>query len=390
MDVLILNLSFYPKIGGVENSLRSLCEIYSERGDQVTVVTADVVDFTGVRYPEDDFMFGARIIRFKKSHPLTYFYSCYKKLKFLKRNLVFDLVISRSHITTFLAHYAGYKRINYIVPGVVKNQYSSRFSSAKGLKAYVKLKFNEFIQMKSFSLSSVNFVFSDTMLDQVRSICPRSNIVKTIPGCDGKRFFSSCADKFRLRLDFGFNKDVKLLLCLGRLNKVKGFEFAICSLKKLPDEYHLVIVGEGPEYSNLLKYAQSLEVQDRVYFVEKTLEPEVFFRMADAFLFTSLYEPFGQVLLEATFSELKIFCFDPDKDHSVDTASRQIYSGFSSLIYFVEDKCQLGDEINSNFNSLCLEVDELKSFKDKYSWKTMVSAIDENMVQMRGMPKSSV
>ena len=376
--ILILNLAFYPKIGGVENSLRSLCEIYLSRGDEVTVVTADIVDETKKSYPVEDKMFGAKIIRFRKNHPLTYFYSCFKKLRELKESFEFDLVISRSHVTTYLAYYAGFRSVNYVVPGVVKNQCSMTFSTVKGVKAYFKLKINEYIQKKSFSLAERNFVFSETMYAQVCDVFPSCQILKTYPGCDENRFYADTNEKVSLRAKYGFDQDAKLLLCVGRLNKVKGFSYAINGLKKLPDDFHLVIVGEGPEYESLHQLCCNLSIESRVSFVKKVLEPELFYRMADAFLFTSLYEPFGQVLLEATFSELKVYAFDPKEDGSVDTATVQIYSGYKSLVNFVSNKEFLANEIESSFESFNLNKLELKSFKEKYSWRRLVDTLDKH------------
>jgi glycosyltransferase involved in cell wall biosynthesis len=363
-----MNLTFYPKVGGVENSLRALCESFANSGYDVTVVTSDVVDGSGIKYSDNEHMFGAKIRRFTRKHFLSYFFSCYRLLKELDRSEKFNLVISRSHITTYLAYHAGFRNIKYVLPGIVKNQYDMRYLSTRNIVSFMKVKFNSYIQKKSLTMAQKNLVFSDTMYHQARSISPSAVIEKIYPGCDDKRFYSSSEEKVYLRARYGFHQNHKILLCVGRLFKVKGFEHAIKSLLSLPSDYVLVILGSGPEFGALVQICERLELKDRVFFYKDSNEPELFYRLSDGFLFTSLYEPFGQVLLEATFSKLKIFAFDPTVILEVDTATRQIFKGYESLICYVESLDSLDERIKNEFDIFVLDDGLVNSFIEKFSW----------------------
>lgn len=377
LNVLILNLAFYPRIGGVENSIRTLCEIYSKRGDDVTVVSADIVDTTGIRYPDNEFLFGARIRRFKKNHKLTYIYSCYSLLKEVKKKENFDLVISRSHITTYLAEKAGFKDVNYLIPGIVKNQGALKNPSIHEIFPYARQKFNEFVQSIVFKNNKKNFVFSDTMYQQVKKICPESSVYKVQPGCDENRFYPSSSKKFELREQYGLPKDQNILLVVGRLMSFKGFKYAVESLVDLPKNYTLLVVGDGPEYNSLLKLAEDIGVSERVFFIKKCTNPEYLYRLSDAFIFTSLYEPFGQVLLEAVFSGLKVVAFDPESIEDVDTATKQIFEGFDSLVKYVPSLDGLAETIISEEDDFKQDAAAMARFKIKYSWSALVNKLDK-------------
>ncbi len=375
MNILILNLAFFPRIGGVENSIRSICELYSARGDAVVAVAADVVDATGVRYPDNQMQFGARVRRFRKGPMGTYYLYCYMLLRKLRRAERFDLVISRSHVTTLLGYMAGFREINYVVPGIVKNQQIVTFNGLKSFYVILKKKINELIQKLSFSVAERVFVFSETMAIQVRQICASANIIKTFPGCDVVRFNYSSEKRETLRRFYNISPSEKIVLCVGRLSPEKGFDHAIRAISRLPENYKLWIVGSGPYESHLRVVAAAVNSVDRVHFVRQTTEPEQYYKIADVFLFTSSYEPFGQVLLEAAFSELPIVAFDPQRMGGVNTATREIFVGFDGLVHFVDQHSNLPLAImhvnKGNINSLICQ-----NFKEKYTWLQLVRYLD--------------
>ncbi|MEO1191001.1 MAG: glycosyltransferase [Pseudomonadota bacterium] len=89
-----------------------------------------------------------------------------------------------------------------------------------------------------------------------------------------------------------------LLLGLGRLHKVKGFDRLIAALVQLPDA-HLWLAGKGPEEAALRSQAAALGVSDRVSFLGWQDDPLPLLRTADLLVVPSRAEPFGNVVLEA-------------------------------------------------------------------------------------------
>jgi len=105
------------------------------------------------------------------------------------------------------------------------------------------------------------------------------------------------------------------VLSVGKLLPIKGFSLAIKAFKifseKIP-EVELTIVGDGSEASRLKKLVSQLKLEDKVNFLgwlprEKLLKKMTSF---DVFLFLSLRDGGGQVVIEAMAAGLPVICLD--------------------------------------------------------------------------------
>ena len=96
----------------------------------------------------------------------------------------------------------------------------------------------------------------------------------------------------------------------GRLVEQKNFALLIEAYKVLVDKYNysgkLVILGEGEEKENLLLLVRKLGVSDRVLFEGFVSDTSAYFRSADAFVLSSLWEGFGNVIVEALLTGCKV------------------------------------------------------------------------------------
>ncbi len=117
--------------------------------------------------------------------------------------------------------------------------------------------------------------------------------------------------KQHLRMKLGLPLDCRVVLWVGRLHRqTKGLDrlLAVASLLECP--FHLVVVGDGQDRPWLeARMRQSSRTQSTYTLVGNVSDPSPFYRTADLFLFTSLIEPFGLVILEAAASRLPIFAF---------------------------------------------------------------------------------
>ncbi|HYI45238.1 MAG TPA: glycosyltransferase [Actinomycetota bacterium] len=98
----------------------------------------------------------------------------------------------------------------------------------------------------------------------------------------------------------------------GRLNTWKGAAIAIRAIAATPD-WHLVLLGEGPERERLWALADELDVVDRVQLRGRVSHPELFRVMseeADAFLFPSLHDDSALAVAEAVACGLPVVCLD--------------------------------------------------------------------------------
>jgi GalNAc-alpha-(1->4)-GalNAc-alpha-(1->3)-diNAcBac-PP-undecaprenol alpha-1,4-N-acetyl-D-galactosaminyltransferase len=103
------------------------------------------------------------------------------------------------------------------------------------------------------------------------------------------------------------------MLAAGRLVHQKGFDIlirAFASVAAECDALQLAIAGEGPEEQALRCLATQLKVVDRVHFLGQVRGLRTLMRQAAAFILSSRYEGFPNVVLEALVSGLPVIATD--------------------------------------------------------------------------------
>ena len=103
------------------------------------------------------------------------------------------------------------------------------------------------------------------------------------------------------------------LVAAGRLSEEKGFDKLIEAFAKIaphhPD-WHLAILGEGPERASLEHRVREHGLQGRVEIPGVVRNPEDYFHASDIFVLTSRYEGFPNALCEAMACGLPAVSFD--------------------------------------------------------------------------------
>jgi glycosyltransferase involved in cell wall biosynthesis len=115
------------------------------------------------------------------------------------------------------------------------------------------------------------------------------------------------------RNEYGFKDDDFLIVTVGRLVLRKAIDQLITMLGRLKlDRVHLLVVGSGPEESNLREAARRLGLSDQVHFYGFVEDCEKFriLGMSDIFVSTSQHEGFCLSFLEAMHAGLSIICYD--------------------------------------------------------------------------------
>lgn len=104
-----------------------------------------------------------------------------------------------------------------------------------------------------------------------------------------------------------------LIICMGRLVTQKGHEFlirAFYQVKQHLPNYKLLIIGKGPLRQKLLSLVSKLELQGDVLLLGFVDNPYKYLHKAKLFVLPSLYEGFGNVLLEALACGLPVISTD--------------------------------------------------------------------------------
>lgn len=314
-SVILTSNAYCPAIGGVENSLRYLAQAYQQADVPVSIITTDA------HYTPDYDDHGLDVTRVAKYSglfgALRHWYQSYQTWRRAYNNAPNAHVIARYHLAVLMARWVGYRKIVYVVPSVVKFEYKPPTHLLRRLKHHTQC----LLQTLAGKLAQRVYVFSDTMQQQCGAIGIRETL-RAQPGVDPSIFSPvAAARKVQLRTQYQLPTDQPILLALGRLVTNKGFDLAIQALVNIP-QVHLVIVGEGEAEAALQALARASNVNSRVHFIGATSEPEHFYQLADVFVFSSVYEPFGQTLLEASCCQLPTVAFVPSKQ--VDTATAAV------------------------------------------------------------------
>jgi glycosyltransferase involved in cell wall biosynthesis len=110
--------------------------------------------------------------------------------------------------------------------------------------------------------------------------------------------------QFQSKVNFFKKSSTKLILgTVSSLIKRKSIHhiidaLEICRLKHNLDA-HLIIVGEGPEHHNLIRYAKTKQMINHVTFAGFSENPISWIKQMDIFIFASNREGFGRAVVEA-------------------------------------------------------------------------------------------
>jgi 1,2-diacylglycerol 3-alpha-glucosyltransferase len=119
------------------------------------------------------------------------------------------------------------------------------------------------------------------------------------------------------RQQYGLKPNDKLLIFVGRLGKEKNVDFLISAMpliQKTIKNAKLIIIGDGPHRANLQKQAINSGIKESVIFTGyfKKLEVVKAYQSSDIFVFASLTDTQGMVVVEAAAAGLPIVAVKDD------------------------------------------------------------------------------
>ncbi|HMM07362.1 MAG TPA: glycosyltransferase family 4 protein [Clostridiales bacterium] len=123
--------------------------------------------------------------------------------------------------------------------------------------------------------------------------------------------FSAEGEKSDIRIKLGIPQNAVLLLSVGELIPRKNHQAIICALASLKDEnFHYVVIGEGPERENLASLIARLSLEARVHLPGYRKDMPPIYRAADLFCLPSRREGLCVALMEAMASGLPCVASD--------------------------------------------------------------------------------
>lgn len=369
---------YYPNVGGVENSLKEFSAVLKIKKYEVIIVTSNRDNVSNRVLSRYDCIDGVTVVRCDYPYGglglIVFIKGLIKVIKSLDVSNA-DFIVSRSHWPVLALRACGFKKVSYLVPSVYffQEKINSKYFFSKRIFGYLINTCGQFLALASSKV----YVFSKDMIRQSKraglGLC---NPVILNPGVSGERFFKVDLEaKVNIRKDLDLQESKKYLLCVGRLSEIKQFNIAIDSLKCLSDEYHVLIVGAGPEHEKLKKQIESADLVGRVTLRPFTNDVDLYYKAADIYLMTSRYESFGQVLLEATACGLPVIAFSSAS--GVRTSVSYIYNGYRSLLCECHEQtpAALAKAIaDFKVDAINFEKEAL-AFREQYSWQSTIEKL---------------
>ncbi len=99
-------------------------------------------------------------------------------------------------------------------------------------------------------------------------------------------------------------KNEKILLFVGRINKLKNIYFIADSLKEIGNKvnYKMIFIGDGPDEKDFKEYVNKFDLNNNIIFTGKITDRELlakYYAASSLFLFPSLYDASSIVQIEA-------------------------------------------------------------------------------------------
>lgn len=113
--------------------------------------------------------------------------------------------------------------------------------------------------------------------------------------------FDGCLLKSDFRTRYHL-ENKKVLLYIGKMEPRRNPFFLLNLMKQMPDEYSLVMVGEGPLFEQVKSKVRTESIYNVLILGKKKQEElPAIYTASDLFLLASNYEIFGMVILESMF-----------------------------------------------------------------------------------------
>ena len=161
------------------------------------------------------------------------------------------------------------------------------------------------------------------------------------------------ARRARVRARHGIGDDDVVLLFVGKEFRRKGLAAIIDALPALPPVAKLLVVG-GDDQAPFRAQARAAGVAERVVFAGHSRAVEDEFQAGDVFVFPTVYEAFGLVMLEAAAAGLPVvatplgvaeeFVVDGRNGAQIDRTGVSIARALSPLVTDRDLRRRLGDQ----------------------------------------------
>jgi len=227
-------------------------------------------------------------------------FSLVGKIGRLRRELGIDLIHAHNSGPGF---YAGLSALGSGVP-VVMTRHNLCVGEGPSGRA---------LRMLTGRLCAATVCVSPEIHDQAmrEDHCPPRKLSLIMNGVDLSRFNGDRQQSRQARRLMGLAETDSVVMTVGRLNQVKNQALLIKAIGRLSNDrpaLKLVLIGDGPERTNLEALTRTLDLDGRVLFAGERPDVQRLLPAADCFALSSDSEGAPKALLEAMACGLPIVC----------------------------------------------------------------------------------
>jgi UDP-glucose:(heptosyl)LPS alpha-1,3-glucosyltransferase len=240
-----------------------------------------------------------------------------------------------------------------------------------------------FIERRGFASSllrkaiAVSNLVRDDLMREFR--LPGETVVTLYNGVDPERFAPAQGDSARreVRSSLDLHNGAPMVAFVGNGFARKGLTFLIAAWPKVARGTHLLVVGSDQKIGWYRREARRLGLEARVHFVGAMADVTQVFHAVDAVALPSLFEPFGNVVLEAMACGVPVLS--------------SMQSGAAELLpesmrpFVVRDPTDI-EEIAARMNALLDTGDEMRDLArataERYTWRAYGEQLNAIMCEV--------
>ncbi len=308
--------TYLPVIHGVVISIESFKKELEAAGHQVYIYAPESRGYKD----KNPNVFRFKSVKVIKKPEMHYAFDFLPIGHSFKEVTHFKLDIVHAHTPFALGLLAKYISERQLIPLI----YTHHTHYPEYAKAYLKEKIFLPYLAKIYSTWFSNV--SDAIIApslKIKKLLRKYGVKKKIPiyilptGINLKLFKKAREKAQILKKKLKISPKTKILLSVSRIGEEKNIEFLMRTMREIlkkKDDFLFLLVGDGPFLGELKKIAKDLKIINNIIFTGRIPHKDIplYYQAADLFVFASLTETQGIVILEALSSGLPIVALKDD------------------------------------------------------------------------------
>lgn len=331
LHIAMFTNNYLPFVGGVPISIYRLSEALRSRGNQITVFAPE--------YPGDSDtdhqVIRCQLLHYRKTGNFNFAIANIfsKRIDRAFNGRSFDVV--HVHHPFWLGKKGLKLGLKKRIPVVLT--YHTRLELYSENLPFGKTVFKKFIShkmIKTFAQKCDGVVAPTVSAAEYLANIGVSRDKLVLPtGIDLKPYQDADASAVNhLRNDY-VNADEVLLCSVSRLSVEKNIDFLIRGLQYVKEhcavKFKCLLIGTGPERDHLQQLVDELDLHQEIILIGSVPQTEIvkYYLASDLFVFSSLSETQGMVLLEAMAGKCPVVCI---RSSGTDDVVRDSFNGFKT------------------------------------------------------------